>query len=176
MVQLPPHSEILQHAFGAATTPGTADIPTTAPGASATGPAPARLPPNPSAELAALLDMEDSIEPAYVQGTERQRRQDLQNRARVDVVLARLKTGGGVPPFNPHDPTGQHFCFRDQNRVLSIGSHAAFLAGNEPAFVLHMHGPGLMARQEGSWIENPDAAFFEALDAASRIDPQASIV
>lgn len=170
MVQLPPRSEILKHAFGPAPTTGTATA------ARVTGTAPASRPSSPAGPLAALSETRSSIEPAFVETAARQRQQDLQNRARVDAVLARLKAGDGVPNFNPQDPTGPHFCFRDQNRVLSIGSHAAFMAGQEPAFVLHMHGPGLMARQDGAWIENPGAAFFEALDAASRSAQQAFIV
>lgn len=170
MVQLPPRSEILKHAFGPAPTAGTSTT------ASVTGTASAAQPSDPAGPLAALMETRESVEPAFVETAARQRQQDLQNRARVDAVLARLKAGDGIPAFNAQDPTGPHFCFRDQNRVLSIGSHAAFMAGQEPTFVLHMHGPGLMARHDCAWIENPDAAFFEALDAASRSAQQAFIV
>lgn len=168
MVRFPPPSEMLNVAFGRVPASGTAttDSPATAPAGRLAAP---------SGQLAALLESQEPIEPAFVQTAARQRQQDLQHRARVEVVRARLGAGDGVPPFSPHDPTGRHFCFREQNGVLAIGSHASFLKGEEPAFVLHMHGPGMMARRDGAWVEQPDTAFFEALDAASRGAQQAFI-
>jgi len=174
MVQLPTHSEILKHAFGQGPATGTATNKNATGDTTRTAPATRAV--DPAGPLAALQDVPEPIEPVFRQTAARQRQQELQNRARVDAVQARLMQGDGVQPFNPHDPTGGHFCFRDQNRVLSIGSHAAYMAGHEPAFVLHLHGAGLMARQDGVWIENPDAAFFEALDAASRAAQQSFIV
>lgn len=169
MLHLPPLSQILDHAFG----PAPADRADTTRNDQTQQPTAATS--APVGHMAALLQMEDAVGSTHVQAAAQQRQQDLRNRARADLLLARLQAGGGVAAFCAQDPTGQHFCYRHENNVLVVARHAAFLAGQEPAFVLHMHGAGLMARQDGAWIENPDAAFFEALDAACRSAQQAFI-
>lgn len=167
MLHLPPLARILEHAYGPDPRPAAQAAPTGNPQAGAA---------RPTGHLDQLLAIDQPVDPVFLQAAEQQRRRDLRDRARIDAVLCRLTTGNGVPPFRSHHPTGPHFCFRHDGGVLAIATHAAFLAGERPAFEIHLHGPGVMARWDGAWIENPDAAFFDALDAASRSAQQAFIV
>ncbi|MCZ2496292.1 hypothetical protein GN316_05935 [Xylophilus sp. Kf1] len=121
-----------------------------------------------SLHLAALLLIDEPVAPFFAQAAARQRQRDRTHRAQVDAVLALLQAGGGVPAFEPRRPPASGFCFRHAHQVLAIGRHADLAEGGTPAFELHLHGPGLMARRDGAWVEDPDAAFFEALESASR--------
>lgn len=95
-------------------------------------------------------------------------RRTLRLRSRVDAVLARLLNGEGIPPYRENDPTGPHNCYRYEKGVLTIRPHHCFAWSTGIGFELHLHGTGLVAKRDGTWVETPDDDFVSELEAAAR--------